>query len=121
MVLIGLVFGRLGFEDEADCAAAKAGIVALTKALGRELGPLGIAVNAIAPSVIDTQRLTERARIAGVSAAEFRARQAARVPLGRIATPAEIAATVAFLTDERMPALVGQILHADGGTNRTRA
>jgi NAD(P)-dependent dehydrogenase (short-subunit alcohol dehydrogenase family) len=121
MVLIASEGGLIGFPDATACSAAKAGIVALTKALGRELGPLGIAVNAIAPSVIDTQRLAERARIAGMSAEEFRARQAARVPLGRIATPAEIAATVAFLTDERMPALVGQILHADGGTNRTRS
>jgi NAD(P)-dependent dehydrogenase (short-subunit alcohol dehydrogenase family) len=43
------------------------------------------------------------------------------VPLGRIAGPDEIGAAVAFLADERMPTLVGQILHANGGTTRARA
>jgi NAD(P)-dependent dehydrogenase (short-subunit alcohol dehydrogenase family) len=121
MVLIASEGGLIGRAEATATSAAKAGIVALTKSLGRELGPLGIAVNAIAPSVIDTQRLAERAQSVGMPAGEFRTRQAARVPLGRIATPAEIAATVAFLADERMPTLVGQVLHADGGTNRTRA
>lgn len=121
MVLVASEAGLIGLPDATAWSAAKAGIVALTKALGRELASFGIAVNAIAPSVIDTQRLADRARTAGMPAEEYRARQAARVPLGRIATPAEIAATVAFLADERMTALVGQIVHADGGTNRTRA
>jgi NAD(P)-dependent dehydrogenase (short-subunit alcohol dehydrogenase family) len=48
-------------------------------------------------------------------------RAAARVPRGRIATPEEIAAAIAFLADERLPTLVGQILHVNGGTTRARA
>jgi NAD(P)-dependent dehydrogenase (short-subunit alcohol dehydrogenase family) len=77
-------------------------------------------VNAIAPSVIDTPQLEVDARDAGVPVEEIRTRYAARVPLGRIATPDEIAAAVSFLTDARLPTLLGQILHVNGGTTRTR-
>ena len=121
MVLIASEGGLIGMPGATACSAAKAGIVTLAKSLGRELAPLGIAVNAIAPSVIDTPRLAAMAADAGMPADEFRARQAARVPLGRVASPAEIAETVAFLADERLPTLVGQILHADGGSTRSRA
>ncbi|MFB4306261.1 SDR family NAD(P)-dependent oxidoreductase [Actinomadura sp. GTD37] len=121
MVLVASEGGLIGLPGSTACSAAKAGIVALTKSLGRELAPLGIAVNAIAPSVIDTPRLAEEAAAAGMSAEEFRARQAERVPLGRVATPEEIADAVAFLADERLPTLVGQILHANGGSTRGRA
>ncbi|NVI90648.1 SDR family oxidoreductase [Actinomadura sp. BRA 177] len=121
MVLVAAECGLTGWPGQTACSAAKAGIVTLTKSLGRELAPLGIAVNAIAPSVIDTPRLASLAEAAGEPAAEYLARQAARVPLGRIATPDEIAAAVAFLTDERIPTLVGQILHTNGGTTRARA
>ncbi|MFA1551459.1 SDR family NAD(P)-dependent oxidoreductase [Actinomadura chokoriensis] len=121
MVLVASEGGLIGSAGATACSAAKAGIITLAKSLGRELAPLGIAVNAIAPSVIDTPRLAVRAEAAGMTAEEFRARQAARVPLGRVATPAEIASAVAFLADERLPTLVGQILHADGGSTRSRA
>jgi 2-hydroxycyclohexanecarboxyl-CoA dehydrogenase len=77
-------------------------------------------VNAIAPSMIDTPQLEVDARDAGVSAEEIKARDARRVPLGRIATVDEIAAAVSFLADARLPTLVGQILHINGGTTRTR-
>ncbi|MER7541521.1 SDR family oxidoreductase [Spirillospora sp. NPDC127506] len=121
MVLVASEGGLIGRPGATACSAAKAGIATLAKSLGRELAPLGIAVNAIAPSVIDTPRLAAQAEAAGVPPAEFRAAQTARVPLGRIAAPDEIAAAVAFLADERMPTLVGQILHANGGTTRARA
>ncbi len=54
MVLVAAECGLTGWPGQTACSAAKAGIVTLTKSLGRELAPLGIAVNAIAPSVIDT-------------------------------------------------------------------
>lgn len=121
MVLVTAECGLTGEAGASACSAAKAGIVALTKSLGRELAPLGIAVNAVAPSTIDTPQLAARAQAAGVTTQELRAREAARVPLGRIATPEEIAAAVAFLADERLPTLVGQILLSNGGTLRSRA
>jgi NAD(P)-dependent dehydrogenase (short-subunit alcohol dehydrogenase family) len=121
IVLVASEWGLIGWPGASAYSAAKAGLIALTKSLGRELGPDGITVNAIAPSVIDTGQLDVDARDAGVSPAEIRARYAARVPLGRIATPAEIAASVAFLADERMSSLTGQIVHVDGGATRARA
>jgi NAD(P)-dependent dehydrogenase (short-subunit alcohol dehydrogenase family) len=78
-------------------------------------------VNAVAPNVIDAGLLEVDAVAAGVTGEEVRARYAARVPLGRIAATEEIAAAIAFLADDRLPALVGQILHVNGGTTRARA
>ncbi|MEU8345657.1 NADP-dependent 3-hydroxy acid dehydrogenase YdfG [Actinomadura meyerae] len=121
MVLVAAESGLVGKPEATAWSAAKAGIIALTKALGRELAPLGIAVNAIAPSVIDTPWLLDAAERTAVADEEFRRREEERVPLGRIATPDEIAAAVAFLADERLPMLVGQILLTNGGTVRTRA
>ncbi|MGI5207075.1 SDR family NAD(P)-dependent oxidoreductase [Spirillospora sp. CA-108201] len=121
MVFTASEWGVIGWPHASAYSASKAGVVALAKSLGRELAPLGIAVNAVAPSAIDTPRLEVDAAAAGVRADEIRARYAARVPLGRIATPEEVAAAVAFLADERLPTLVGQILHVNGGTTRSRA
>ncbi|NDU72348.1 SDR family oxidoreductase [Actinomadura sp. DSM 109109] len=121
MVFVASEWGVIGWPNASAYSASKAGIIALAKSLGRELAPLGIAVNAVAPSAIDTPRLQVDAAAAGVRVEEIRHRYAARVPLGRIATPEEIAGAVAFLADERLPTLVGQILHVNGGTTRSRA
>ncbi|TDD80091.1 SDR family oxidoreductase [Actinomadura darangshiensis] len=121
MVFVASEWGLTGWPDATAYSASKAGVVALAKSLGRELAPLGIAVNAVAPSVIDTPRLEVDAAAAGVPVEEIRARYAARVPLGRIATPEEVAEAIAFLADDRLPTLVGQILHVNGGTARARA
>ncbi|GAA2160887.1 SDR family NAD(P)-dependent oxidoreductase [Actinomadura napierensis] len=109
MVLVSSEWGVIGRPDATAHSASKAGIIALTKSLGRELAPLGIAVNAVAPSVL------------GATDAGDGAEASARVPLGRLADPEEIAAAVAFLADDRLPTLVGQILHVNGGTTRARA
>jgi 2-hydroxycyclohexanecarboxyl-CoA dehydrogenase len=120
MIFISSEWGVTGWPNATAYSASKAGIITLAKSLGRELGQLGIAVNAIAPSVIDTSQLDVDAHDAGVTSEEIRARYAARVPLGRIAAPEEVAAAVAFLADSRLPSLVGQILHVNGGTTRSR-
>jgi NAD(P)-dependent dehydrogenase (short-subunit alcohol dehydrogenase family) len=120
IVLVSSEWGVIGWPDATAYSASKAGLIALTKTLGRELGPDGIGVNAITPSVIDTPQLAVDAQAAGVGLDQIRDRYAARVPLGRVATPEEIAASVAFLADPRLSTLVGQILHVDGGTTRSR-
>lgn len=121
IVLVASEWGVIGWPDATAYCAAKAGLISLAKTLGRELAPDGIGVNAIAPSVIDTPQLEVDARAAGVSREEILERYAARAPLGRVATPEEIAASVAFLADARLSALVGQIVHVNGGTTRSRA
>lgn len=121
MVLLSSEWGLIGWPGATAYSAAKAGTIALTKSFGRELGPLGIAVNAVAPGPADSALLEVNAAAAGVSTEEIRARHAGRTPLGRIASPEEIADAVAFLADARLPTLLGQILHVNGGSTRARA
>jgi 2-hydroxycyclohexanecarboxyl-CoA dehydrogenase len=99
-------------------AASKAGLISLTKTLGRELGPENILVNALAPGIMDTPQLNVDAEDAGVSPEEIRVRYAAETPMRRIGDPREMAALVAFLASDGAGALVGQILQPNGGTSR---
>ena len=89
--------------------ATKAGVVALTMGLARELGPSDITVNAVAPAVLDTAMthaaLTEEAR----------QRILPRIPLGRFATATDIADLVAFLASDRAGFITGTVIPVDGG------
>ncbi|MGO8923255.1 MAG: SDR family NAD(P)-dependent oxidoreductase [Xanthobacteraceae bacterium] len=89
--------------------ATKAGVVALTMGLARELGPNGITVNAVAPAIVDTAMthaaLTEEAR----------ARILPRIPLGRFATTGDIADLVVFLASARASFITGATIPVDGG------
>lgn len=118
IVIIASEFGVVGWANATAYAASKAGLIALTKTLGRELGPDGILVNAIAPGIMDTPQLDVDAADAGVSAEEIRRRYASESPIGRIGRPEEIAATVAFLLGDGAAAFTGQILQPNGGTTR---
>jgi NAD(P)-dependent dehydrogenase (short-subunit alcohol dehydrogenase family) len=120
VIVLTSEWGVIGWPRATAYSASKAGLISLVKTLGRELAPHGITVNGIAPSVVDTPQLLVDAAAAGVDLDEIRRRYAEAVPLGRIARPAEIAATVAFLADPRMGSLVGQILNCNGGTTRSR-
>jgi NAD(P)-dependent dehydrogenase (short-subunit alcohol dehydrogenase family) len=118
IVIIASEFGVVGWINATAYAASKAGLISLTKTLGRELGPEGILVNAIAPGIMDTPQLDVDAADAGVSPEEIRRRYADESPIGRIGRPEEIAATVAFLAGDGATALTGQILQPNGGTTR---
>ena len=118
IVIIASEFGVVGWSNATAYAASKAGLISLTKTLGRELGPEGILVNAIAPGIMDTPQLDVDAADAGVSPEEIRRRYAGESPIGRIGRPEEIAATVAFLAGDGATALTGQILQPNGGTTR---
>jgi 2-hydroxycyclohexanecarboxyl-CoA dehydrogenase len=118
IAIIASEFGVVGWANATAYAASKAGLISLTKTLGRELGPEGILVNAIAPGIMDTPQLDVDAEDAGVSPEEIRRRYAADSPIGRIGRPEEIAALVAFLASDGAGAMVGQILQPNGGTTR---
>jgi NAD(P)-dependent dehydrogenase (short-subunit alcohol dehydrogenase family) len=121
IVLISSEWGVRGWPLATGYAASKAGLIAFGKTLGRELAPAGIAVNVIAPGIIDTPQLAVDAGSAGVGLDEIRRRYAATAPIGRIGTPEEIAATVAFLASDRASAFVGQVLQPNGGTTTAEA
>jgi NAD(P)-dependent dehydrogenase (short-subunit alcohol dehydrogenase family) len=118
IVIIASEFGVVGWSNATAYSASKAGLISLTKTLGRELGPEGILVNAIAPGIMDTPQLDVDAADAGVSPEEIRRRYASESPIGRIGRPEEIAAAVAFLAGDGATALTGQILQPNGGTTR---
>lgn len=91
-------------------ASTKAAIVSLTKSFAVELGRLGIRVNAVAPGFVETPMIDDFDEAT-------RASFTAQVPLGRFATPGEVAQAVGFLAGERSEYLHGSVLTVDGGTS----
>jgi 3-oxoacyl-[acyl-carrier protein] reductase len=102
------VAGTAGLAAAPDYSAAKAGIIGFTKAVAREVIHLGIYVNAIAPGFVDTPLLD-------VLNAPLRALVTARTPIGRLGTPAEVAAVALYLASEESSFTVGQVLSPNGG------
>jgi NAD(P)-dependent dehydrogenase (short-subunit alcohol dehydrogenase family) len=121
IVIVASGWGVVGHPNATAYAASKAGLIALTKGLGRELGPQGILTNAIAPSYVDTEQLRVDADDAGISLEEMREQYRALIPTHQLASAEEIAGAVAFLASPGASALVGQILQPAGGVTRTRA
>lgn len=121
IVIIASGWGVIGHPNATGYAASKAGLVALTKGLGRELGPDGILANAVAPAYIDTPQLQVDADDLGISLAEMKAQYAALIPTGRLQTPEDVAGAVSFLAGPAAGGMVGQILQPTGGVTRTRA
>ncbi len=93
--------------------ATKAGVVAMTRGLGRELGPRGIRVNAIAPAVIETDMVQAHLTV------ETRARIVARIPLGRLAQAEDVTQLALFLASEASSFITGETIAVDGGFLRT--
>jgi 2-hydroxycyclohexanecarboxyl-CoA dehydrogenase len=121
IVIISSGWGVIGHPNATAYAASKAGLIALAKGLGRELGPQGILTNAIAPSFIDTEQLQVDADDAGITLDEMRRVYSELIPVRQLASPEDIAAAVAFLAGPGSSAVVGQILQPNGGVTRTRA
>ncbi len=108
IIAITSVVGATGNPGQANYAAAKAGMVGLSKSLAAEVAQRGITVNCVAPGFIATA-MTE------VLAPAQKERIAAAIPLGRVGTPEEVASGVLFLASEEARYITGHTLHINGG------
>jgi 2-hydroxycyclohexanecarboxyl-CoA dehydrogenase len=113
IVTISSSSGQQGAPRMAHYSASKGGVIALTKTLAREYGPFGITVNNVPPSVIDTP-MSQSAQAQG----ELPSNEAlaARIPVGRMGTPEDIAAACAFLCSDEAGYINGQVLGVNGGS-----
>jgi len=108
LVAVSSVGAYLGAPGQSNYAASKAGLIGLTRAIAREYGPRGITANVVAPGPIDTDMLATMPD-------DRRAALGAQIPVGRIGTPAEVAAAVTFLASEQAAFITGAVVPVDGG------
>jgi len=108
IINIASVVGASGNAGQTNYSAAKAGIFGFSKSLAREVGSRGITVNAVAPGFIDTDMTRDLPD-------EQRKALLDTIPLGRLGSPQEIAAVVAFLASEPAAYVTGETLHVNGG------
>lgn len=119
IINIASTAGKQGVVLGAPYSASKHGVVGFTKALGNELAPTGVTVNAVCPGYVETP-MAQRVR-AGYAAAYDTSEEAvmqkftAKIPLGRYSTPEEVAALVGYLTTELASSITSQALNVCGG------
>lgn len=110
IVLVSSTAGQRGEAFHADYAATKGAVISFTKSLAVELAPRGVTVNCVAPGWVDTEM------VGGAIATGGRDRITAGIPLGRIATPEDIAGPIAFLCSPLARHVTGEVLNVNGGS-----
>jgi 3-oxoacyl-[acyl-carrier protein] reductase len=108
IINIGSVVGASGNAGQTNYAAAKAALIGFTKSLAQEVGSRSITVNCVAPGFIDTD-------MTRALSAEQREQLIARIPLGRLGLPEDIAHAVLFLASREAAYITGATLHVNGG------
>lgn len=101
---------HFGDVNKANYSSAKAGLIGFTKALSLELGPEGVTVNAVAPGIIETERLRTLSYFKGIEE-----RSKAAMPIKRFGTVDEVASLVAFLASAQAGFISGEVVHISGG------
>ncbi|HEY6051258.1 MAG TPA: 3-oxoacyl-ACP reductase FabG, partial [Thermoanaerobaculia bacterium] len=108
IVNVTSVVGMMGNPGQANYAASKAGLIGFTKSVARELASRNVTCNAVAPGFIATsmtEKMTEEAKTALSS----------QIPLGRLGSPADVAAAVSYLASEDAAYVTGHVLNVSGG------
>jgi 3-oxoacyl-[acyl-carrier protein] reductase len=108
IINISSVIGFAGNAGQVNYSAAKAGLVGLTKSVGRELASRGVTVNGVAPGYIETDMTSGLAE-------EVTAKILSEIPLGTLGKPEDVAAAVAYLVSEDAGYVTGQFIHVNGG------
>lgn len=108
IINIASIVGLTGNPGQANYAASKAGLIALTKTVAKEMASRNITANAVAPGFIQTE-MTEKLR------ADWKEALLKQIPLGRMGEPAEVASCVLFLASDQAGYITGHVLQVDGG------
>ena len=108
IITLGSMWGEVGASCEVAYSASKAGVIGLTKALAKEVGPSGIRVNCISPGLIDTDmnKSVDESAISEI---------ADETPLGRVGSPEEVAAVMKYLASDEASFITGQVISVNGG------
>jgi 2-hydroxycyclohexanecarboxyl-CoA dehydrogenase len=112
IVLISSSSAQTGAPRMAHYVSSKGGVIGMMRALAREFAPMGITVNTIPPSSIDTPMAREQQELGNLPDHEM---WAARIPVGRVGTGDDIAAACAFLCSDETSYITGQIIGVNGG------
>jgi 3-oxoacyl-[acyl-carrier protein] reductase len=108
IINVSSVVAQMGNPGQANYCASKAGIEGFTRSLAQEIGSRGITVNSVAPGYIQTDMTEELAE-------DNKASMLARIPVGRLGTPGEVASAVAYLASSQAAYVTGQTIHVNGG------
>jgi 3-oxoacyl-[acyl-carrier protein] reductase len=111
IVIVSSTAGQRGEANVSNYAASKGGQISFTKSLAPELGPFGVSVNCVAPGWVETEMTTD----ALADAAQYEAITKG-IPLGRVATPKDIAGAIVFLCSEWANHITGEVLNVNGGS-----
>lgn len=119
IIVTSSLFGRRGGRENGAYSATKFGVIGLVQSLAAELAEHGVLVNAVCPGQVDTEMMRElsakRAQLRGTSASAVADELLARIPLGRLATPREVADVFVYLASSLASYVTGQSLVVDGG------